>query len=83
LKDLVQRRRFGKLLKAFTKDKNLGPDGWTVEFFIHFFDLVGDELRELVEDSRIRGEVIRAINSTFWLSFPKTTNQLHLETSNP
>jgi hypothetical protein len=28
-------------LKSFSTDKSLGPDGWTVEFYIHFFDLVG------------------------------------------
>jgi hypothetical protein len=47
-----------EVLKLFAKDKSMGPDGWTVEFFTHFFDLVGDELLEVVEDSRKRGEVI-------------------------
>jgi hypothetical protein len=28
------------VLSLFKKDKSPGPDGWTVEFFIHFFDLV-------------------------------------------
>jgi predicted trehalose synthase len=28
-------------LASFNKDRSPGPDGWTVEFFIHFFDLVG------------------------------------------
>jgi hypothetical protein len=33
--------------------------------------LIGDELLEVVEDSRIRGEVVRAINSTFLALIPK------------
>jgi hypothetical protein len=28
-----------EVLRGFTKDKSPGPDGWTVEFFLHFFDL--------------------------------------------
>jgi hypothetical protein len=29
------------VLKGFAKDKSHGPDGWTVEFFLLYFDLVG------------------------------------------
>jgi hypothetical protein len=25
-----------EVLKGFTKDKSLGPNGWTVEFYLHF-----------------------------------------------
>jgi hypothetical protein len=31
-----------EVLKAFANDESLGLDGWMVEFFIHFFDLIGD-----------------------------------------
>jgi hypothetical protein len=59
------------VLKGFSKDKSPGLDGWTVEFFIHFFNLVGDDLLEVVEDSRQRGEVIRSLNLTFLALIPK------------
>jgi hypothetical protein len=59
-------------LKSFSKDKSPGPDGWTVEFYLHFFDLIGQDLLELVEDNRLRGKVIGAINSTFLTLIPKT-----------
>lgn len=39
-------------LKSFKKDKSLGLDGWPVEFFLAFFDLLGNELVNLVEISR-------------------------------
>jgi hypothetical protein len=58
-------------LKYFSKDKSPGPNGWTVEFYLHFFDLVGPELLELVEDTRIKGKVIGALNSTFLTLIPK------------
>jgi hypothetical protein len=71
LKNPVPRRNYVMSLKVFAKDKSPGPDGWTVKFFIHFFDLVGDDLLEAVEDSRRRGEVIRSLNSTFLALIPK------------
>jgi hypothetical protein len=63
-------------LKSFTKDKIPGPDGWTVEFYLHFFDLVGVDLLELVEDSRLRGKVTGALNSTFLTLIPKENNPI-------
>jgi hypothetical protein len=60
-----------KVLKEFAKDKSPGPYGWTVEFFLHFFELVGEELLEVVEDSRRRGEVIKDLNSTLLVLIPK------------
>jgi hypothetical protein len=63
-------------LNSFSKDKSPSPDDWTVEFFLHFFELVGTDLLELVEDSRIRGKVIGALNSTFLTLIPKENNPI-------
>jgi hypothetical protein len=52
-------------LKSFSKDKIPGLDGWTIEFYLHLFDLVGTKLLELVEDSKIHGKVSGELNSTF------------------
>jgi hypothetical protein len=60
-----------EVLKGFSKDKSPGPDGWTVEFFLHFFELVGKDLLDVVEETRLGGEVIRSINSTFIALIPK------------
>jgi hypothetical protein len=65
------REELWDVLKAFAKDRSPGPDGWTMEFFIHFFELVGDELLDVVEDSRSRGVVTKALNSTFLVLIPK------------
>ena len=40
-------------LKAFETSKSPGPNGWTVEFFLHFFDLMGPDLLAMVEEFRI------------------------------
>jgi hypothetical protein len=60
-----------EVLKGFTKDKSLGPDGWTVEFFLNYFDLVAKDLLEAVEESRLSGEVKRSLNSNFIALIPK------------
>ena len=59
-------------LKSFKKEKAPGPDGFPVEFFLAFFDLLGEELVELVEDARISGRVLPSLNSTFITLVPKS-----------
>jgi hypothetical protein len=58
-------------LKSFNTDRSPGPDGWTVEFYLHFFDLIGPDLLDFVEDSRQHGKVTGAVNSTFLTLIPK------------
>jgi hypothetical protein len=45
------------ILHHFKKERSPGPDGWTSEFFIHFFDLVGEDLLQMVEDTRLKGKI--------------------------
>ena len=52
-------------LKSLKKDKSPKPDGWPVEFFLGFFDLVGGDLLTTVESSRVSGRVDDSLNSTF------------------
>jgi hypothetical protein len=59
------------VLKGFMKDKSPGPDGWTVEFYLHFYDLVAQDLVEAVEEARITGEVNKGMNTTFIALIPK------------
>jgi hypothetical protein len=58
LENPCSRDEINEVLKGFATDKSPGPDGWTVEFFVQFFKLVGEDLLEVVEDSRIKGKVI-------------------------
>jgi len=62
-----------EVLKGFTKDKRPEPDGWTVELFLNFFDLVANDLLEVVEDSRLSSVVNGSINSTFLAHIPKVS----------
>jgi hypothetical protein len=61
-------------LKYLSKDKSPGPDNWTIEFYLHFFHMVGQDILELVEDSRLSGKVVGALNLTFLTLIPKTNN---------
>ena len=64
------------VLKGFKKDKSPRPNGWPVEFFLAFFDLVGRDLVLDVEQSRLLGKVTGALNSTFLTLIPKCEKPL-------
>lgn len=45
--DLIREVTLGELeatLKWFKRYKSLGPDGWNVEFYLDFFDTLGEDL---------------------------------------
>eukprot|EP00253_Pinus_taeda_P034308 PITA_34308 len=63
-------------MKYFQKDKCPGPDGWTIDFFIHFFDLFKSDILNLVEESRTHGFTIRYISSTYIALIPKKKDSL-------
>lgn len=52
-------------LKWFKKDKSPRLDGWSIEFYIAFFDILGNDLLKIVEECRTSGSLYNAINSTF------------------
>jgi hypothetical protein len=59
-------------LSLLKKEKSLGPDGWTAEFFTLYFDLVGTDLLQMIEDSRIKGKINNSLNATFLVLIPKS-----------
>jgi hypothetical protein len=61
-----------KVIKGFTKEKSPGPDGRSVELYLHYFDLMGQDLLDDVEDSRTIGIVKKQLNNTFIVLIPKT-----------
>ena len=61
-------------LKSFKNDKILGPDGWTIEFFLWFFGLLGKDILDSVELSRREGRVHSPLNYTFITLIPKVEN---------
>jgi len=59
------------VMKGFKKDKSPGPDGWTIEFFLHFYDLFKEDLLRTIEATRISGNINNAITTTFIALIPK------------
>lgn len=58
-------------LKWFKKDTSVGPDGWRVEFYLSFFEIIGLDLLKVVEECRTMGRMYEAINSAFIVLIPK------------
>jgi hypothetical protein len=57
--------------KAMPPGKAPGPDGFTTDFFHHCWDIVRKEVWEVVEESRMSGQVLSALNATFLTLIPK------------
>lgn len=58
------------IIKSMAKEKSPGPDGWSIELFLHFFDLIGAEITEVVEESRKKVR-LQAFQRHFYSSHPK------------
>ena len=51
--------------------KDLGLDGFTSNFFHYFWDLIKEEVFEIIEESRDKKGVLKAFNATFLTLIPK------------
>ena len=77
MEDLTQQVTIQELelegtLKWFKKDKSPEPNGWPVEFYLAFFDLLGGDLLEVIEESQITGHIHPPMNFTFIALIPKS-----------
>lgn len=70
--DPVTPRELESTLKWFKKEKSPGTNGWTIEFYITFYELLSNDLLRVVEECRISRSLYNAINSTFIALIPKS-----------
>ena len=70
-------------LQSFQKDKSPSPDGWTIEFFIDLYDLLGADILKVVEDTHLSGRIPACFNSTFIALIPKVDNPKSLHDFRP
>jgi hypothetical protein len=83
LMEKVTEEELKEVIRSFQKDKSPGPDDWTIEFFLGFYDLLGQDLLKMVEDIRITGRIPLSLNSTFIALIPKTDNPVSLDEFRP
>jgi hypothetical protein len=70
-------------LHIFQKDKSRGPDGWPIEFYLGFYELLGAYLLHVVEEFRRNGMMHLPFNSTFLALIPKKDDPLSFEDFRP
>ena len=73
--ELLNQVTIGELeavLKWFKKENNPGPYGWSVEFYLALFDLLGQEILEVVEETKSIGRLYDAFKSNFIALIPKS-----------
>ena len=69
----IEREKVEEVVMQMEKGKFLGPDGFMVDFFQQCWDLVKEEVWEIVEESHGIGRVLKSFNSTFLYPDPKRT----------
>lgn len=59
-------------MRGFQRDKSPGPDGWSIEFYLAFFELLGQDLLKVINHCSLTGHIPSAIKATFIALIPKT-----------
>ena len=60
-----------KTVFQMKKGKAPGPDGFPIEFFQEFWDIIKLDLLTVVQESQKNKKMLRALNSTFLALIPK------------
>lgn len=71
LRCAIDREEVEEAVMQMDKGIAPGPDGFTVDFFQQCWDLVKEEMWEIVEDSRRSRRILKAFNATFLTLIPK------------
>ena len=72
LMNIVTLQELQSILSMSKNDKSPGPDGIPVEVYRSLFDVLGEDLLRVVEDSQKLGKIPAVFNTTFIASIPKT-----------
>jgi hypothetical protein len=79
----VSKDKLQKVMHSFQKDKSHGPDGWSIEFFLGFYEIIEDNLMRFIEESQSSWKRIDIFNTTFIALIPKSYNPESYEEYRP
>ena len=71
LMEEVSEEELRKVLHSFQKGKCPGPNGFTLDFFIGFYELLKNDILKVVRESQRTGKVLVEMNGTFITLIPK------------
>ena len=71
------------VLKWFKKDNSPSSDGCPIEFYLTFFEVIGRDLLQVIEESWTIGRIYDGFNATFIALIPKTNKPLTFNDSRP
>ena len=71
LMEEVMEEELNTIISSFQRGKRSRPDGFTLEFFLGFYDLLKNDLLMVVRESQRTRKVLGAMNSKFITLIPK------------
>lgn len=72
-----------KVVFSMKKGKAPGPDGFPIEFFQEFWEIVKFDLLAVVQESHRNKQMLRSMNSTFLVLIPKQEGAVRLTQFRP
>ena len=64
-------------------DKALGPDGFTMAFFQHCWQVLQDDIMDFFEEVYEQGQFEKSLNATFIALIPKKPNAMNIKDFRP
>ena len=67
----VTEEEFNKIIHSFQRGKRPGPDGFTLDFFLGFYDMLKSDILKVVRESQRTGKLLGEMNAIFLTLIPK------------
>jgi hypothetical protein len=83
LMEEVSEEELKEVLHSFQKDKSPGLDGWSMDFLVGLYDLIGKDILKVVEESKKNGHIHPPLNATFIALIPKKDDPQSLDDFRP
>lgn len=65
--------------KILQNEKNPSLNGFPMDFFQRFLDIMGKDIIEVIEETKKNGKILQAFNSTSIITIPKENNPRHFD----